>query len=86
MTIGDITSQVSQAQMDLMEEVVTELETQALQLIAAGIRDVDIEQLSLDAMNDVLSRRGLPLVTDKPNLRGPNRQERRAQRAQRRQR
>jgi hypothetical protein len=62
-----------------MTEVIDELEQMAYPLISAGVPNVDVEELSLRALNIVRARYGYPPTTERPNL-GMNRQERRAQR------
>jgi len=52
-----------------MEEVITELEGLVYPLISAGVTNVDVEELSMRALNIVRERYGYPPTTDRPNLR-----------------
>jgi O-acetyl-ADP-ribose deacetylase (regulator of RNase III) len=51
-----------------MEEVITELERMAYPLISAGVTGVDVEELTLKALNIVRERYGYPPTTERPNL------------------
>ena len=51
-----------------IDEVITELECMAYPLISAGVKDVDIEELSMRALNTVRERHGYPPTTERPNL------------------
>jgi O-acetyl-ADP-ribose deacetylase (regulator of RNase III) len=51
-----------------MTEVITELERLAYPLISAGVQGIDVEELSMKALNTVRVRYGYPPTTERPNL------------------
>ncbi len=51
-----------------MDEVITELEGLVYPLISAGVTNVDVEELSMRALNIVRERYGYPPTTDRPSL------------------
>ena len=51
-----------------MDEVITELERMLSPLVSAGVKDIDVEELSMRALNTVRTRYGYPPTTDRPSL------------------
>lgn len=51
-----------------MDEVITELERMVYPLVSAGVKDIDVEELSMQALNTVRERYGYPPTTDRPSL------------------